>query len=72
MRDDKDLLHEIMTQLTVSVPVAGRALCSLGRNASYEAAKSGAIAGVPVIEVRGKKAVPTAPIRKVLGLVEAA
>jgi hypothetical protein len=65
---DQKILHELMTKLTVNLPTAGRALCDLGRNASYEAGKSGAIAGISVIEIGKKKAVPTAPIRKMLGL----
>jgi hypothetical protein len=65
---DEQIRRELATKLTVSVPVAGKALCDLGRNASYEAAKTGAIGGVGVIEVGRKKAVPTAPIRKALGL----
>lgn len=69
--NDEQVLREIMTKLTVSVPVAGKAICNLSRNPSYEAAKSGMIGSVPVIEVRGRKAVPTAPIRKLLGLEQA-
>jgi hypothetical protein len=63
------LLQELRTQLTVSVPTAGKALADLSRNGSYEIAKrDGKIAGCPVLEVGGKLRVPTAPIRKVLGL----
>jgi hypothetical protein len=65
---DDDVRREIMTRLTVSVPVAGKALAGLGRNASYQAAKGGNIGTVPIIEIGGRKAVPTAPIRKVLGI----
>jgi hypothetical protein len=65
---DESILREITEKLTVDLPTAGRALCDVGRNASYEAGKTGKIAGVAVIEIGKKKAVPTAPIRKMLGL----
>lgn len=69
LTDDKALLREIMTKLSVSVPTAGKALGDLTRNASYEVAKRDRkIAGCPVLEVGGKLRVPTAPIRKALGL----
>jgi hypothetical protein len=68
MRDNERLLEQLRERLTVPVPVAGKALCDLGRNASYEAAKSGSIGGVPVIKIGTKLAVPTAPIRRRLGL----
>ncbi|HEX9070986.1 MAG TPA: hypothetical protein VF852_03440 [Pseudolabrys sp.] len=65
---DKKILRQIMTQLTVSVPVAGKALGNLCENSSYAAARSGQIGSCPVVDVGGKKRVPTAPIRRVLGL----
>jgi hypothetical protein len=66
---DEEILRQIMTQLTVSVPVGGKALGDLCENASYgEAKKTGQIAGCPVIDVGGKRRMPTAPIRRVLGL----
>jgi hypothetical protein len=64
---NEDIRHLIMTKLTVPVPVAGAAF-GLGRNASYEQAKSGKIGSVHVIEVGRKRTVPTAPLRRVLGL----
>lgn len=51
--------------------MAGKAIFDSGRNAAYEAAKSGTIAGIPVIKVGKKLQVPTAPIRKLLGLESA-
>jgi hypothetical protein len=66
---EKTLLEQLMTQLTVDVPTAGKALAELSRNASYEIAKrEKQIAGCPVLEAGGKLRVATAPIRKVLGL----
>jgi hypothetical protein len=66
---DRKILRQIMTQLTVSVPVAGRALGDLCENAAYgEAKRTGQIGGCPVIDVAGKRRVPTAPIRRVLRL----
>jgi hypothetical protein len=66
---DKQILRQIMTELTVSIPVAGKALGDLCENAAYaEAKRTGQIGGCPVIEVAGKRRVPTAPIRAVLGL----
>ena len=64
---DEDIRREIMTKLTVDLPTAGRAL-GVGRNTSYEAGKSGHIGGIAIIEIGKMKAVPTAPIRKLLGL----
>ena len=64
-----NLLRLLTSELTVSVPEAGKALAGLSKNASYEvAARDKAIAGIPVLDVGGKKRLATAPIRKVLGL----
>jgi hypothetical protein len=47
----------------------GKALGDLCENAAYaEAKRTGQIGGCPVIDVAGKRRVPTAPIRAVLGL----
>jgi hypothetical protein len=44
---DEKILRQIMTQLTVSVPVAGKALGELCKNTSYAvAAKTGKIGGL--------------------------
>lgn len=70
---DRKILKAIMTELTVSIPVAGRALGDLCENTAYgEARKTGQIAGCPVIDVAGKRRVPTAPIRRRLGLTAGA
>ena len=64
----KEILAELRNQPTVSVPTAGQALAGLsGRNSSYEAAKTGKL-GVPVIEVGGRKRVPSAAVLRQLGI----
>jgi hypothetical protein len=66
---NRKILKAIMTQLTVSVPEAGEALGDLCENTAYsEARKTGQIGGCPVIDVAGKRRVPTAPIRRKFGL----
>ena len=67
LRTEMDaIMHEITTKTTVSVPAAGRAF-GLGRNSAYAAVKSGEL---PSIRIGGKIAVPTAPLRRMLGLGE--
>ena len=63
-------MTEIIAQLqpTVDVPTAGLALGNLSRNSAYEAARTGKL-GVPVLEVGGKKRVPSAAILRALGLL---
>jgi hypothetical protein len=67
----RDLIAELRSSPTVSVPTAGRALGDLSRNASYEAAKKGTL-GVPVFEAGGKKRVPSIAVLRQLGLVDPA
>jgi excisionase family DNA binding protein len=55
---------EIPSVPTISVPAAGR-LLGLGRDASYRAAAEGRI---PVLQFGRLKRVPTAALRKMLGL----
>ncbi len=54
----------LVDELTISVENAGRAL-GLGRNSAYTAVKRGEI---PSVRIGGKIAVPTAPLRKMLGI----
>jgi hypothetical protein len=61
---DDEIRRQIMTRLTVPIPVAGAAL-GLSRNASYDAAKRG---DIPTIPMGRKRPVPTAPLRRMLGL----
>jgi hypothetical protein len=65
----KEILNELKSKPTVSVPTAGRALADLSKNGSYEAARRGAL-GVPVLEVGGKKRVASIAVLRALGLVE--
>jgi len=63
----KQIRQQIMTQLTVPLwPTAGRAL-GLGRSATYAGAKNG---DIETLDIGHKKPVPTAFLRKKLGLVE--
>jgi hypothetical protein len=62
-----DILTELKSKPTVSVPFAGRALGDLSRNGSYEAARTGKL-GVPVFDVGGKKRVPSIAVLRKLGL----
>jgi hypothetical protein len=61
---DEDVRKALMEKLTVSVEIAGRAF-SLSRNAAYDACRSGQI---PSLRIGGKITVPTAPLRKMLGI----
>ncbi len=65
----REILTELRTQPTVSVPTAGRALGDLSKNGSYEAARVNRL-GVPVIDVGGKKRVPSIAVLRKLGLEE--
>jgi hypothetical protein len=57
-------LRKALAGLTVPVAVAGQAL-GIGRNAAYAAAKRG---DIPSVRIGGAIRVPTAPLRKMLGL----
>lgn len=61
---DDEIRNAITSQLTVSVEVAGKAF-GLSRNPAYEACKSGQI---PSVRIGRKIVVPTAPLRKMLGI----
>jgi hypothetical protein len=70
MNTDMDaIMAEIRTKPTVRIwPTAGRAL-DLGRNSSYDAARRGEI---PTLKIGGRIVVPTALLRRMLGIGEAA
>lgn len=55
-----------LNALAVSLPDAGKAL-GIGQSSAYAAAKNGTFP-VPVIRIGGRYTVPTAPLRKLLGL----
>jgi hypothetical protein len=66
---EDEIRQEILTKLTVPLwPTAGRAL-GLGRNSTFEGAKKGEIETIPVGR---RRPVPTAWLRKKLGLDGAA
>lgn len=61
---DKDVSAAVRTDLTISVELAGKVF-GIGRNAAYEAVKTGQI---PSVRIGGRICVPTAPLRKMLGI----
>jgi hypothetical protein len=63
----KEILAELRSKPTVSVPVAGKALGDLSRNGSYRAAADGKFP-VEIFEVGGKKRVASATVLRLLGL----
>jgi hypothetical protein len=64
----RKILAELKTQPTVSVPTAGRAL-GVAENAAYRAARNNTL-GVPVLEVGGRRRVPSISVLRKLGLTE--
>ena len=58
-------LEALLSKPTASVPDVGRICFGLARNASYMAVAKG---DIPSIRIGGKIAVPTAPLRKMLGI----
>jgi hypothetical protein len=62
MRDE--VKNALEKELSISVEMAGK-LFGLKRNASYAAVKSG---DIPSIRIGGRIVVPTAPLRKMLGI----
>lgn len=64
-----EIVAELRSKPSVSVPVAGKALGNLSKNASYDAASKGTL-GVPVIAVGGKKRVPSIAVLRALGLAD--
>jgi hypothetical protein len=58
-------LKTLLSKPTATVPDVGRVCFGLSRNGAYAAAKSG---GIPTIKVGSQYFVPTAALRKQLGL----
>ncbi|MBB4001569.1 helix-turn-helix domain-containing protein [Aurantimonas endophytica] len=58
-------IDEALARPTISVPDAGALFFGLGRNAAYDAAKSGEI---PTIRIGGRIVVPVAPLAERVGL----
>jgi hypothetical protein len=65
---DSDLKKALTDNLTVTVEIAGKAF-GIGRAAAYDACKRG---DIPSLRIGGRIAVPTAALRKMLGLDAAA
>ena len=63
---DAKIKRALVENLTVPVELAGRAL-GLGRSSAYEGVRTGQI---PSFKIGAKFVVPTAPLRKMLGLDE--
>jgi hypothetical protein len=61
---DQNLRELLVSNLTVPVDTAAK-IFGIGRNAAYDACKTG---DIPSIRIGGRIAVPTAPLRKMLGL----
>jgi hypothetical protein len=62
-------LEELLSKPTASVPDVGRICFGLNLNASYLAAARG---DIPNIKIGRLRRVPTAPLRKMLGLEDKA
>jgi hypothetical protein len=62
-----EIIRLLQTQLTVGPEVAGRAF-GLGRSASYRACDPEGGGAIPAMRIGGKIVVPTAPIRRLLGI----
>lgn len=58
-----------MDSATLTISQCAKCL-GVSRNTAYEAARSGELAGVPVIHVGRRLLIPSAPFRKALGLDE--
>ena len=57
-----------MTRATLNIDDAAK-LLGISRNVAYEAARSGKLAGIPVIRVGAKRlVVPRAPLLELLGI----
>ncbi|MBR1190080.1 helix-turn-helix domain-containing protein [Bradyrhizobium sp. AUGA SZCCT0160] len=65
---DENVRAALMSNLTVSVEIAGKAF-GIGRNAAYDACKSG---DIPSVRIGGRITCPTAPLRKMLGIEDKA
>ncbi len=63
-----DEIRKTLSGLTVPVPVAGR-LLGVSRNVAYAGVKNGQI---PSLKIGGSIRVPTAALRKMLGLEQEA
>ncbi|MDI6029072.1 helix-turn-helix domain-containing protein [Corticibacterium sp. UT-5YL-CI-8] len=58
-------IDEALSKPTISVPEAGSLFFGIGRNAAYDAAKSG---DIPTIKIGGRIMVPVVALADKLGL----
>jgi hypothetical protein len=65
----RDVIAELRSKPSVSVPVAGKALGDLSRNGSYRLVAEGKFP-VPTFDVGGRKRVASATVLKLLGLAD--
>jgi len=64
----EDVMAELRSKPTCSIPLAGFVMGVLSKNASYEDAAAGML-GVPILEIGGKKKrVPSIAVLRKLGL----
>lgn len=61
---EHEVRKALVDNLTVTVELAGKAF-GIGRNAAYEACKSG---DIPSVKIGGRICVPTSALRKMLGI----
>ena len=65
----KEILAELRSKPTTSVPNAGKVLGDLSKNAAYDAARAGTL-GVPTFWAGGKLRVPSLAVLQRLGLAD--
>ena len=65
----KEILSELRSKPTTSVPNAGKVLGDLSKNAAYDAARAGTL-GVPTLGLGGKLRVPSLAVLQRLGLAD--
>jgi len=66
----EQVISDLRSKPTCSIPQAGLVLGELSKSASYEAAAAGLL-GVPIMEIGGKKKrVPSIAVLKKLGLAD--
>jgi hypothetical protein len=67
MPTNEEILHELRTQPSTTVPNTGKILAGISANAAYAAARNGEL-GVPTYWVGGKLRVPSIAVLRLLGL----
>jgi hypothetical protein len=59
-----DIRKALEENVSIPVPLAGKVF-GLGRNGAYDAVKRG---DIPSVKIGGRIVVPTAPLRRMLGM----